>query len=199
MNCTGKFSKNGPHGAQAEEPLVTLARRGSSEAFSELVRMHSRRIYVTSLRILKNNADAEDNLQDVLYKVYKNMRQFRGQSQFSTWLVRITINEALVKIRKERFAHAAGLASLPAGDDENNFVLEIRDQGPDAERQHIAGELAEKAFHGLDPLLKRIFILHAGDGWTHRELANAMGVAVGTVKSRIFRARARMQHHLQTL
>jgi len=184
---------------QPEEPLITRARQGNSEAFSELVQLHSRRIYSVSLRILKNHADAEDNLQDVLCKVYKNIRRFQGRSRFSTWLVRITINEALMKIRKENFARAAGQTDLPTEVSENNFVLDIRDGCPDPERQYIAGDLAEKAFQGLHPSLRQTFILHKGEGWTHGELAASMGIAVATVKSRIFRTRARMQNHLQSL
>jgi RNA polymerase sigma-70 factor (ECF subfamily) len=184
---------------QTEGPLLSLARRGNSEAFSELVRRHSRRIYGISLRILKNHADAEDNLQDVLCKVYKNIRRFQGRSCFSTWLVTITTNEALMKIRKENAARAAGRTAWPPEDPENNSVLQITDECPNPERQYIAGDLAAKAFQGLHPLLIRTFTLYAADGWTHRELANAMGIAVTTVKSRIFRTRARMQHQLSTL
>jgi len=191
--------KNNIDYMQSEGPLITQARRGNSEAFSELVRMHTRRIYSVSLRILKNHADAEDNLQDVLCKVYKNLNRFQGRSRFSTWLVRITINEALMKIRKENFARDAGQTDLPAEVSENNFVLEIKDGSPDPERQYIAGDLAEKAFHGLHPSLRQTFILHKGEGWTHSELAASMGIAVATVKSRIFRTRARMQHQLQSL
>jgi RNA polymerase sigma-70 factor, ECF subfamily len=185
--------------AQAEGPLITRACQGNSEAFSELARMHSRRIYSVSLRILKNHADAEDNLQDVLCKVYENIRRFQGRSRFSTWLVRITINEALMKIRKENSARAAGKTDLSAEDGESNSVKQIRDGCPDPERQYIAGDLAEKAFHGLHPLLRQTFILNKGEGWTHGELAAAMGIAVATVKSRIFRTRARVQQHLQAI
>ncbi len=182
-----------------KEPLVNRARLGSSEAFSELVRTHSKHIYCISLRILKNHADAEDNLQDVLCKVYKNIGLFRGHSRFSTWVVRITINEALMKIRKDNFARASGQTDLPAGYDENNLVPEIRDQHLDPERQYIVGDLAEKAFHGVHPSLRQMFILHKGEGWTHREVAAAMGIAVATVKSRIFRTRAQMRDHLQSI
>jgi RNA polymerase sigma-70 factor, ECF subfamily len=195
----GETMKSDTEFTQAEGPLITRARRGNPEAFSELVRMHSRRIYSVSLRILKNHADAEDNLQDVLCKVYKNIGRFQGRSRFSTWLVRITINEALMKIRKENFARDAGQTELPMEVGENHFVLQIRDGSPDPERQYIAGDLAEKAFHGLHPSLRRTFILHKGEGWTHSELAASMGIAVATVKSRIFRTRVRMQHQLQSL
>jgi RNA polymerase sigma-70 factor (ECF subfamily) len=183
----------------AEQPLITKARRGSSEAFCELARIHSRRIYTTSLRILKNHADAEDNLQDVLCKVFKNIHRFQGRSRFSTWLVRITINEALMKIRRENSARAAGQTDLHAADDENKLVREITDDRPDPEHQYITRDLAKKAFHGMHPLLRRTFILHKGQGWTHREVAGTMGIPIATVKSRVFRARARMQHQLQAL
>jgi RNA polymerase sigma-70 factor (ECF subfamily) len=185
--------------SRMEEPLINRARRGSSEAFSELVRTHSKHIYCISLRILKNHADAEDNLQDVLCKVYKSIGLFRGRSRFSTWLVRITINEALMKVRKDSFARAASQTHLPAGDDANNLVLDIRDEHPDPERQYIVRDLAEKAFHGLHPLLRQTFILNKREGWTDRELAASMGIAIATVKSRIFRTRRRMQNQLRSL
>lgn len=187
------------HYMQGEGPLITRACRGNSEAFSELVHLHSRRIYGISLRLLKNHADAEDNLQDVLCKVYTSIHQFKGHSRFSTWLARITINEALMKIRKENIARSAGQTELPAENDEYHSPLEIRDGCPDPERQYIAGDLADKAFHGLPPSIKETFVLSKGEGWTHRELAAAMGIAVATVKSRIFRTRARLQRQLHEI
>ncbi len=185
--------------SRADGSLIKRARRGSSEAFSELVRTHSRHIYCTSLRILKNHADAEDNLQDVLCKVYQNIRRFQGRSRFSTWLMRITINEALMKIRKENSVRAAGTAVRPEEDGEKSAVLEIRDARPSPERQCIANDLAEKVFDGLHPVYRKTIILQKGEGWTHRELAAEMGIAVATVKSRIFRTRARMLRRLQEI
>lgn len=181
---------------QADEPLIARARRGNSEAFSELVRMHSHLIYSVSLRILKNHADAEDNLQDVLCKVYKNIHRFEGRSRFSSWLVRIAINEALMKIRKQNYQCAAGQTALPGEEGEARRVLEIGDERPDPERQSITNELAARAIHGLHPLLRQMFTLHTVGGWTHRELAGAIGITVSTAKSRIFRARRQMQQRL---
>jgi RNA polymerase sigma-70 factor (ECF subfamily) len=184
---------------RAEEPLITRARLGNSEAFSELVRMHSPRIYGLSLKILKNHADAEDNLQDVLCKVHRNIHRFQGRSRFSTWLVSITINEARMKIRKENSARAAGHTDLSMEAGENKFVREIRDGCPDPERQYITSDLAKKVVEGLHPLLRQTFILHKGHGWTHREVAGTMGIPIATVKSRVFRARAHMRHQLHAL
>lgn len=181
----------------AEGSLIKRARRGSSEAFSELVRLHSHHIYGVSLRILKNHADAEDNLQDVLCRVYQNIHRFQGRSRFSSWLVRITINEALMKIRKESSLLVRRQTALPEQDGEDRSHWDITDGQPSPERRYIAAEMAMKAFKGLHPALRRTFILHKGDGWTQRELAGAMGIAVSAIKSRIFRARATMQRQLR--
>src|SRR5258708_3607038 len=77
---------------QSEELLIARARGGSSEAFTDLVCLHSSLTYRVSLTILRNHADAEDNVQDVFYKAYKNIHRFEGRSRFSSWLVRITVN-----------------------------------------------------------------------------------------------------------
>jgi RNA polymerase sigma-70 factor, ECF subfamily len=181
----------------AEEPLVAKARGGSSDAFSELVCKHSRHIYGVSLRILKNHEDAEDNLQNVFCKVYKNIHRFEGRSRFSTWLVRIAINEALMKIRKQQAEHTAGQMDVPGTDTEQSAVPEVADGHPNPELQYMTNELAAKAFQHLHPSLRTTFLLNKVEGWTHRELAGTMGITVATVKSRIFRARARMQQRLQ--
>src|SRR5271169_7226137 len=86
----------------SEKALIARAREGSRTAFGELVRRHSHRVYGMSFRILKNREDAEDNLQNVFCKAYGKIRQFEGNSQFSTWLVRIAINEALMMLRKRK-------------------------------------------------------------------------------------------------
>lgn len=184
---------------QTEAPLINRASSGNEEAFSELVRMHSRLIYSTSLGILKNHADAEDNLQDVLCKAYTNIHRFQGRSRFASWLFRITINEALMKIRKGNSANRAGQTDLATEAGEEDLALSVRDKCADPERQCIASDLASKAFRRVPPLLKQTFILYQGEGWTHRELAGAMGIAVATVKSRIFRTRAHVQRHLRAL
>lgn len=184
---------------QTEAPLINRASSGNEEAFSELVRMHSRLIYSTSLGILKNHADAEDNLQDVLCKAYTNIHRFQGRSRFASWLFRITINEALMKIRKGNSANRAGQTDLATEAGEEDLALTVRDKCADPERQCIASDLASKAFRRVPPLLKQTFILYQGEGWTHRELAGAMGIAVATVKSRIFRTRAHVQRHLRAL
>jgi RNA polymerase sigma-70 factor, ECF subfamily len=191
--------KNAIRNLRSEESLVARARSGSSEAFTELVRLHSPQIYRVSLRILKNHADAEDNLQNAFCRAHGRIRGFEGRSRFSTWLTRITINEALMKIRSRRSERVVFHDDIPRPEGEQGPVLEVEDDSPNAERQCIANELAAKVFSGLHPSLASIFIRHKAEGWTQRELAEEMGTTVATVKSRIFRARTHLQQQLQPL
>jgi RNA polymerase sigma-70 factor, ECF subfamily len=85
-----------------ENILVARAQSGNEDAFAELARKHSSQIYKYSLRILQNREDAEDNLQNVLLQTLRNINSFEGKSQFSTWLVRVAVNEALMKLRKRQ-------------------------------------------------------------------------------------------------
>jgi RNA polymerase sigma-70 factor (ECF subfamily) len=163
-----------------------------------LVRANSQLIYRVSLNILKNHADAEDNLQSVLIKVHRSIGQFEGRSQLSSWMVRVAINEALMKIRKRKLAGIT-LPIDAAIEGENCEAQEIRDLNPDPERQCIANELVAKALDSLSPRLRDTFVLTSGEGWTQQEFADAMGISIGTVKARIFRARTRMRQRLDGL
>jgi RNA polymerase sigma-70 factor (ECF subfamily) len=138
-------------------------------------------------------------VQNVLVKAYYNIGRFAGQSQFSTWLFRITINEALMKLRRrkpERFVNPSD-----TGQDSGTFANypEIEDQRQNHEREYINRELASKALQCLNPSLRHTFVLQKAEGWTNRELARAMGITVETVKSRVFRARTRSRRRLEIL
>jgi RNA polymerase sigma-70 factor (ECF subfamily) len=192
------FVKSTRHSTQSGNGVISVGSRPTPEVFSELVRANSRLIYKVSLNILKNHADAEDNLQNVLIKVHSRIQQFEGRSQLSSWLVRVAINEALMKIRQRKLAGTI----LPIDvliQDESCEAHKIRDRRPDPERQCIANELVEKVLDSLSPRLRDTFILTTGEGWTQQEFAGAMGISVGTVKARIFRARTRMRQRLDGL
>jgi RNA polymerase sigma-70 factor, ECF subfamily len=183
----------------SERALVSRAQSGNEEAFTELVRRHSGQVYGLSLNMLRNREDAEDNLQNVLVKAFHNIERFEGNSQFSTWLVRITINEALMKLRKRNSERISDYQAISNNDDEPRAFPEIEDTRQDLERQYMSKELARKVFHGLNPSLQDTFILQKAEGWTNRELAQALGITVATVKSRIFRARVRLRQQLRAL
>jgi RNA polymerase sigma-70 factor, ECF subfamily len=183
---------------QCGKTAVSIGSRPTPEVFSELVRANSRLIYNVSLNILKNHADAEDNLQGVLIKVHAGIQQFEGRSQLSSWLVRVAINEALMKIRQRKLAGTIlPIDTVVPG--ENCEAQKIRDRRPDPERQCIANELVEKVLNGLCPRLRDTFVLTTVGGWTQQECADAMGISVGTVKARVFRARTRMRRRLDGL
>jgi RNA polymerase sigma-70 factor, ECF subfamily len=185
--------------AHAEERLLRRARAGNADAFSELVHRHSSKVYGVSLKILKNREDAEDNLQNVFCKAYRSIRNFQGNSKISTWLYRIAINEALMKLRKRQSERVVGLSEMPGADDEEGGVFQMEDFAPSPERQCIASDLTEKAFRGLDPRMGDTFILNKAEGWTNRELAKAFGTTAETVKSRIFRTRLKLRQEMRAL
>ncbi len=187
--------KTSKHETHAGQLLTERERAGNPEAFVDIVRMYSPQLYQVSLRILRNHADAEDNLQNVLIKVYGNIHRFEGRSHISTWLVRIAINEALMRIRSRRpptltldVLNSEGADSMPT---------EVIGGPPNPERLYIAKELMAKALAELAPSVVDLFIRNKGEGWTQRELAREKGITIASVKSRIFKARERMQKILR--
>jgi len=114
-----------------ERQLVARAQAGNEEAFTELVRRHSGQVYGLSLNMLRNREDAEDNLQNVLVKAFHHIDRFEGNSQFSTWLVRITINEALMKLRKRNSERISDYHDTSNSEDEPRPFPEIEDSRQD--------------------------------------------------------------------
>lgn len=185
------------HSEWGERLLVKGAKKGSAEAFDELVRRHSPRVLGISLRVLRNEADAADNVQNVFCKAYENLAQFKGRSRFSTWLVRIALNEALMIIRQRQRDRRMCVESDAEG--VRTHVAAKCDNCPDPERWLIAKELAAKASWGMPPSLVEMFVRNQTQGWTQRELAGEIGISLAAMKSRIFHAKQRMQEQLQAV
>jgi RNA polymerase sigma-70 factor (ECF subfamily) len=183
----------------SEEALIASARAGSHKAFGELVHQHSSRVYGMSYKMLKNREDAEDNLQNVFCKAYGKIGQYKGNSQFSTWLTRIVINEALMVLRRRRSNDGLLRAEEDKPADDLEAKTEIRDWRADPERQYLTKELAAKVLDKLSPALSKPFILQEGECWTCQEVAEAMDITTQTAKSRIFRARVRLRQQLSVL
>lgn len=181
-----------------EHLLLERAKAGSSEAFSELVRLNSSSVYGISMKILKNREDAEDNLQNVFYKAYKKIRTFQGDSRVSTWLFRIAINEALMQLRR-RSGKEVRYSEVVSQEEEGHAIPEAEDSRLDPEMRCIAADLAEKAFRGCTPAMANIFVLNKAEGWTNRELAKVYRMSVQTVKSRVFRTRNRLRQQIAAL
>lgn len=187
------------HSSLSESKLLALAREHNEEAFTELVRRHSSIIYRISKRVLNNHEDAEDTLQNVLVKVHQRLDHFDGRSRFSTWLFRITFNEALVTLRRNRSRRLQRCVEISSADDNAYGVSNLPDLHESGERKYINRELAVKAMLRLNPVLRCAFLLHKQEGWTHRQMADEFGISVQTAKSRVFRARRQLREELEVL
>ncbi|HKN24600.1 MAG TPA: sigma-70 family RNA polymerase sigma factor [Candidatus Acidoferrum sp.] len=185
--------------ASPETELLALARDGNEAAFTELVRRNWRMIYRISRRVLKNHEDAEDNLQNVLVKIYQRLDGFEQSSRFSSWLFRVTFNEALMTLRRNRSRRQDCYVDLNFLDGKGQGVADLQDVRVNNERQHMHRELAFKAMHRLNPSLRRAFLLHKQEGWTHREMAEELGITQATAKMRVFRARRQLREELELL
>lgn len=179
--------------------LLTMARQGSEEAFAEIVRRNSQKIYRISRRVLKNHEDAEDTRQNVLVKVYQRLHALQESSRFSSWLFRVTFNEALMTLRRNRSRHRDNCIDIASVDIGSHRRAELLDTRGNIERKHINRELASKAMLRLNPSLRRAFLLHKAQGWTHQEVAEELGITQATAKTRVFRARRQLREELALL
>ncbi len=182
-----------------ENELLALAQEGNEDAFSVLVRQNYSMIYKISRRVLKNHEDAEDTLQNVLTKVYQRLGGFEGQSRFSTWLFRVTVNEAMMTLRRNRSRKRECVFESRPDDDGTLRLNNISASTENGERQYVNRDLARKAMLRLSPVLRGAFFLHEGEGWTHQEMATALGITLKAAKSRVHRARRRLREELKLL
>lgn len=185
----------------ANEPaLLSAARHGNKEAFSVLVRQYQSNIYRLAFKITQNHEDAEDSLQEALMKAYCNLKTFQGGSRFYTWLVRITMNEALMKLRKRRSDRQLSLEDIVTSSTETPAPREIEDHHASPETQYAEVELHEalsEALKGVSPRLSNAFVLRNVEDFTVKETADRLGLSVAAVKSRLVRARGRLRQRLR--
>ncbi len=188
--------------SQGEEELIREGLRGNQNALDQLFGRYSRALYPTALKLMGNPEDAEDALQDGLLSAFRNLRRFEGRSQFSTWLTRIVINAALMRLRSKR-AHPA--ASIDAGSnadaDEPAPAESIADRAPGPEEIYAQKELREifeRNLQGLSPTLRSAFVLRDVEGLSTEEAAQTLGVPEGTLKSQLHRARLQLTSLLRT-
>lgn len=185
-----------------ESALVAEARLGNGAAFEILVRQYRSNLHHLAFRVTGNYEDAEEVTQEALLKAYCNLQRFRAESRFYTWLSRITLNEALIRLRKQRAERVwAWQAFTSVRDEEGNSVLP-ETVGPDAnpeasyaglELEHL---LLKGASRALGPLLYRSFILQCVQDYSAQETAKILGISEAAQKSRALRARRRLQHTL---
>src|ERR1700751_3126307 len=178
-------------GPTREQDLIARVQKGQSELFYELVRPYERRVYAAALAILRNEADAEDVAQEAMLKALANIRQFRAEARFSTWLIQITVNEALMRRRRERTRIMEGIEDHR--DEEGEYTprdfADWREIPSEAlERKEVRQKLAE-ALASLDRKYREVFLLRAMGQLNIQETAEALGISVASVKTRLLRAR----------
>src|SRR2546425_9441322 len=174
-----------------EETLIRRIREGEHELFYELIRPYERRVYSAALAILRNEPDAEDTAQEAMLKAFKHIRQFRAEARFSTWLIQITVNEARMRLRRDRSALIEPIVDHP--DEEGNYTprdfadwREIPSET--AERNEIREKLLE-ALASLGEKYREVFILRDVQHLSIDETAKALDITVASVKTRLLRAR----------
>src|SRR6266568_2076455 len=181
-----------------ESILVEAARGGDISAFESLVRRYDRNVFRIAQHITQNREDAEDVVQDAFLKAYQNLGQFQGQSKFYTWLVRIAVNEALMRLRRRRPERMVSIDEDVKTEDDS-IPREIADWSPNPEQLYNQGELKEilqKTIQGLPESFRTVFILRDVEGLSTEETADALGLSVPAVKSRLLRARLQLRERL---
>ena len=181
-----------------EAAILAQARLGNATAFNELLRRYERKIFRLALHITQNREDAEDVLQESFLKAYEHLDQFQGQSKFYTWIVRIAVNQALMKLRKRKSDRSVSLdETIDTGEDNIGREIAAWDENP--EQKYSRDELNQiltSAIDGLAPIYRAVFVLRDVDGLSTEEAAEALDLSVPAVKSRLLRARLQLREKL---
>lgn len=180
-----------------EPKLVAAAKAGDISAFETLVGRYERKIFRLAQNITQNREDAEDAMQESFLKAYEHLGEFQGNSRFYTWLVRIAVNQALMKLRRRR----PNVVSLDQEVDTGEDLVprEVEDWGPSPEERYGQAELSSilgKVIGELDPPFRIVFQLRDIEELSTEETAEALGLSVPAVKSRLLRARLKLREKL---
>jgi RNA polymerase sigma-70 factor, ECF subfamily len=196
--ATGQLARQRPAQpvAWTEADAIRLAQTGNAAAFEYLYQLHGRRVYALCLRMVGNPADAEDLMQEAFLQLFRKIATFRGESAFSTWLHRMTVNVVLMRLRKK---------SLPTDSLEETMEPDAENSGPKrdvgAPDLRLSGAVdrvnLERSIEQLPPGYRTVFVLHDVQGYEHNEIANMMGCSVGNSKSQLHKARTRLRELLQ--
>ena len=179
-----------------QEDTVRLAQEGNAAAFEQLYRRYSGRVFTLCLRIVKNDSEAEDLTQEAFLQLFRKIHTFRGEARFSTWLHRLTINTALMRLRKKRHPEVSLDATLETGDEDSRPALEPG--GPDLRLSGVVDHInLSRAIDQLPEGYKEMFILHDVEGYEHNEIAEILGCSIGNSKSQLYKARLRLRELLQ--
>ena len=183
-----------------DEELIRQAAQGNPEALECLFERYHQALYPTALKLLGNPQDAEDALQEGMLSAYRNLRRFEGRSRFSTWLTRIVINAALMRLRSRRAHTWTSLEEETPGYAETPLADMLPDRRPDPEQNYAQKERHEMLARGMKELPRRLrSVLELRDiqGLSTQEAARRLGIPQGTLKSQLHRARTKLAALLQ--
>ncbi len=187
--------------AIATEALVERAKRGDTRAFEALVDIYKDKIYTYVLRMLRDPAEAEDVAQDAFLRAYQSLPKFRGASSFQTWLYRIASNLVIDSVRRQKRRQNGGMSlDAPMDTDEGQMARELADErrGPEELAESAAlQEQVTEAIAQISPRLRTVLVLYDIEGMSYQEIADILGCPLGTVKSRLFNARAQLREVLE--
>jgi len=190
----GLFKRNPPIAGEAE--AIEAAQKGDAEAFAKLYNLHKRRVYTLCLRMLSNVSEAEDMTQNAFLHLFRKLGSFRGESAFSTWLHRLTVNLVLMHLRKK----GLNLVSLEETDNSSGEDTPKRDFG--SRDPVLAGSVdriaLERALAALPPGYRMVFVLHDVEGFEHNEIAAMLDCSTGNTKSQLHKARLRLRQLLRS-
>ena len=178
--------------------LVARVREGDMQAFEQLVRQYDRQVFRIAQHITQNREDAEDIVQDSFLKAYEKIDQFQGNSKFSTWLIRIAVNESLMRLRKRKTARTVSMDE-DVHTEEGSIPRDFADWSPNPEQIYGQSELAEilrKTIQGLPEGFRSVFVLRDVESLSTEETAEMLGLSVPAVKSRLLRARLQLRDRL---
>jgi len=170
-----------------DQTLARVAAQGDMKAFEELYRRHNRRVYSLCLRMTKNVPEAEDLTQEAFIQIFRKISTFRGDSAFTTWIHRLTVNQVLMHFRKRS-------VKLEHTTEEGDTPVQIVRGTEDPNRMPVLDRISlDRAIVQLPPGYRSVFILHDIEGHDHEEIAKMLGVAVGTSKSQLHKARMKLR------
>ena len=189
-----------PASAVDDAELVGRIARHDQAAFEVLMRRHNGKLFRAARAILKDDAEAEDALQDAYLDAYRHINDFRGGARLSTWLTRIVINQALMRLRKRRTGTGRTVSiDEDIETDDDSIPREIADWSPNPEQLYDQAELKDilsRNIQGLPASFRTVFVLRDVEGLSTEETAEALQLSVPAVKSRLLRARLQLRERL---
>jgi RNA polymerase sigma-70 factor, ECF subfamily len=178
--------------------LVQASKNGNVAAFDQLVKRYDGKLFRIAQSVTHNREDSQDVVQETFLKAYQHLADFRGDSQFSTWLIRITLNQSLMKLRRLRRTKEVVLDE-DFGTDEDVLPREVIDWAPNPEQLYGVSELRKlliKTIEELRPIVRAVFVLQDLEGLSTDQTAEALNLSQSAVKSRLWRARLQLRERL---